>query len=444
MKKKKKLFKMILEFLVVTLIVGFFANDIIDITYGALKDTEPDVIITKTPDGNTSYTGNLFGNELWYPDKEVKGVIRINNEFKRMKITNLGVDVDIIKTNSVYNEDTIYCSFIKDMKLTIKKGRLLSFDKTIIDNKSLGQLLYKSGNESLNGFILDKEDQFTISKNGSIDLEYTLYMDKDTGEELEAISAKVPFFINVEEKPVSSDKPNEPNDEDKVKEVMTEPIEIIPAISAHWAHDCIIALLDNEIIHGYPNDTMTIEDYRNGTIEPQIYVYEAVKPEENITRAETAELIDNALARYLTDYGEVEGNDVSKYYVDHDDISEWSKPHVLRVTVNDIMEGYPGIFNNEEYHFKPNRAISRQEMTAVLVRAFELKLENEGFEITFEDKKEIAKWAEEYIKAAVENNVVQGDPQNTFRPKDNITRAEAFTIICKLLGYHDQHNVNSD
>lgn len=426
MKNRKKLFKIILEFLVVILVVGFFANDIIKITYAALTDTEPDVIITKDSDGITSQTGNLFGNESWYPDKEVKGVIRIDNQFKRMKITNLGVDVKQIQANSNYDLDTIRASFLKNMKLTIKKGKLLSFgDKAIVDNKSLSELLYRSSDDNYNGFVLAEDNQFIIDKNDSIDLEYTLYMDKDTGEELEAISAKVPFFINIEEKPVTPNNPGDDDDgNDNYKEVMAEPLEVIPAIPAHWAHDCIIALLDNKKIQGYPHEKMTIEDYRNATVLPEVYVLEAVKPNEFITRAEAAMLVGKAL-------GLEEKNGVDTGYVDS--IPKWAKGYIISTTEADVFTGYPFKV------FKANNYITREEMIAVLTRAFELKLEKEGVELTFKDKEKIAKWAENYVKAGYHNQVITGYPDNTYKPKNNITRAEAFTIICKLLGYHEQH-----
>jgi len=62
-------------------------------------------------------------------------------------------------------------------------------------------------------------------------------------------------------------------------------------------------------------------------------------------------------------------------------------------------------------------------MISVLVRAFELKLEDEGYQLTFEDKEEIAEWAENFVKAGCENKVIEGYPDNTYRHKNYITRA---------------------
>ena len=65
-------------------------------------------------------------------------------------------------------------------------------------------------------------------------------------------------------------------------------------------------------------------------------------------------------------------------------------------------------------------------------------------EIKFEDIKAISNWALEYIKTGVNNNVIEGYPDGTFRPQDNIKRGEAFRIICKLLGLHANHVEGSD
>jgi hypothetical protein len=181
-----------------------------------------------------------------------------------------------------------------------------------------------------------------------------------------------------------------------------EPLEEYPDIGSHWAHDCIAALLQHGIIHGYPD----------GTIRPDNY----------ITRAEAAVLVANALK-----LGEKEG---TLPYVDP--IPAWAQGYILSATEKDVFEGYPGnVFNPDSY-------ITREEMAAVLIRAFDKKA-IDGTELIFKDTDDIGKWAEEYVKAGVDNSVITGYPDNTFKPEDKVTRAEAFTMICKLLGYHSEH-----
>jgi len=261
MKNKKIFFKIFLEFLVLTLVVGFFANDVIKITYATITDEQPNVTITIDERGGATQNASLFGDELWYPGKSHSGVIRISNQYQRIKVSNLGIGFELKSTNGRYNEDIIKASFLDNMKLTIKKGKLLAMDKTIVDDKSLGELL--------NGYSLDTNDQFYINKGDFIDLEYTLKMDEKAGDELEGISVNLPFYINVNESTIDYDDDDD-RDRDREGTRRYEQQSIIPTIGAHWAHDCIIALLNHGIIQGYPHEEMTIEDYRNGTVDPDI------------------------------------------------------------------------------------------------------------------------------------------------------------------------------
>ena len=43
-------------------------------------------------------------------------------------------------------------------------------------------------------------------------------------------------------------------------------------------------------------------------------------------------------------------------------------------------------------------------------------------------------WFVEYLTAAIEYGLIEGMPDGTFRPLDNITRAEAATIVNRTLG----------
>ena len=46
-------------------------------------------------------------------------------------------------------------------------------------------------------------------------------------------------------------------------------------------------------------------------------------------------------------------------------------------------------------------------------------------------------WAAAYVKAGVENGIVSGYPDSTFKPENNVTYAEALTMLLKILGYTD-------
>lgn len=399
---------MFLQFFIIVLIVGFFANDIIEATYATMTESKPNVEITIDQNGQIlPLKGDLFGDSLWYPGKVDSGVIRIYNNFKRMKISNVGLGVKMITTRDGYDPDMVYNSFIDHMQLTVKKGKLAIFDKDIIDRKTFRDLLYTAGNSQQTGLNLADSDQFYINKNDFVDLKYTLLMDEESGNELQRLSSKVSFMINVNELPTPVDpgdpgEPKEPRDPDDDDPLEEEPVEIIPDIAGHWAHDCIVTLLKHGIIKGYPDNT--------------------IRPNRPITRAEAAVLIGRALKLE-------EQNKGFSGYIDY--IPGWAKGYIIAVSEKEIFKGYP------LKRFKANKNISRQEMVTVLIRGFEKQLTDE--ELTFTDKDEIGEWALEFVKAGVHHELLAGYPDGSFKPKDDITRAEAFTMICKLLGLHDEH-----
>lgn len=372
--------------------------------------------------------GNIGGKGYWSPGKIATGTLRIyNNYSERVRISSLGLKMKLEKKLSngqyeVVKDKSLYELYAKNMKLAIKKGELPVFSNTIYD-ESFYEMLHgkvefteesKAIQVNYEGFSLGALDKFNIGKNGYVDLEYTVRMDEKSGNEMQGLRATVDFLLNVDENPETNDGGNE-DDNGTIKVASID--------DEQWYHDCIKTLLDEEIIQGYPHKAMKIEDYRNGTVKPEVYIEVAVKPQENITRAEAAMLIGKALKL----------EEVEKFFSGYiDGVPDWAKGYILATTEKDIFEGYPGKL------FKANNNITREEMTAILIRGFEKKYEKE-IELGFIDKDEIAKWAAEYIKSAVENDVIQGYPDNTFKPKDYITRAEAFTIICKLLGYHETH-----
>ncbi|WP_202708159.1 S-layer homology domain-containing protein [Sporosalibacterium faouarense] len=367
-------------------------------------------------------SGDASANSLWAPGVTKNGTWRIyNNYSERIKVNNLSLVMNLEKLeNGKYKKITdkeLIETYAKSMKVTVKKGTILNFTNTIFD-KSFFEMLYGKNNLEYDGYDLPTSDQFSIRSNKYVDLEYTVHMKEDAGNELQGIRANVSFIINSHENP-KYDPPDSHNDsDDSDKETDSdessnaEGLSEIddsdssdepPDIQSHWAHDCIITLIDYDIIKGYPD----------GTIRPENYV----------TRQEVAALIGRAL-------GVEEDNSKEPKYSDV--IPGWVKGYVNTLTEMGIFKGYP--LNQ----FKPDRNISREEMVAVLIRAF--KLEDEKvFNLEFEDKDEIGQWALEYIRAGVQNNVVTGYPDNTFKPKESITRGELFTLLCKVLEYHEEH-----
>ncbi len=86
-------------------------------------------------------------------------------------------------------------------------------------------------------------------------------------------------------------------------------------------------------------------------------------------------------------------------------------------------------------NFKPDTEITREEMTSLIIRAYEIK---KGTPSTadisvFEDSAEISEWATEYVKSAYSLELIMGTTKTTLSPKKTASRAEAATMARRLL-----------
>lgn len=96
----------------------------------------------------------------------------------------------------------------------------------------------------------------------------------------------------------------------------------------------------------------------------------------------------------------------------------------------DLLKGYEdgslGLENN----------IKRSEFITLVNRSFGLvdSTDLNGYKINFTDIA-VKHWAYDHIRIAVKNKLVTGYPDKTIRPDNNVTYAEALTVIVKALGY---------
>ncbi|MGN0962636.1 MAG: S8 family peptidase, partial [Clostridia bacterium] len=66
--------------------------------------------------------------------------------------------------------------------------------------------------------------------------------------------------------------------------------------------------------------------------------------------------------------------------------------------------------------------------------SFTISGENDWDEVSFTDKSSISFWAEEAVNALTSLSIITGYPDNTFRPQNNITRAEFVSLLAKFSG----------
>lgn len=165
--------------------------------------------------------------------------------------------------------------------------------------------------------------------------------------------------------------------------------------SSHWANSAIENMSANGIISGY----------EDGTFKPDSYV----------TRAEWAKLLAAAY-NMPADNDEVLFNDM-----------EGSWANVYANAVNDYFEGENGSFN-------PNEPARRADVAVSMAKAEGLGVSASGASGGFSDASQIAQEDAGYISSAVENGLIQGFDDGTFRPDDTLTRAEAATLLYRAIG----------
>ena len=142
-----------------------------------------------------------------------------------------------------------------------------------------------------------------------------------------------------------------------------------------------------------------------------------VHPEGNISRAETATIFFRLLKADIRDGNLTADNDFS-------DVSDgqWHNKAVSTMAKLGIVKG------RRADRFDPNASITRAEFAAICARFSTRTVENSG---SFSDIS--GHWAENEIERAAAFGWISGYPDGTFRPDARITRAEAMTMINRVL-----------
>lgn len=165
--------------------------------------------------------------------------------------------------------------------------------------------------------------------------------------------------------------------------------------STHWAYSIIEELKEKGIVSGDENGCFN--------------------PESSITREEFAKMLVCAFEIY----------DENAECNFADTINHWSYKYVSSVYKLGITNGI------DESNFGVGLKITRQDMATLCAKA--AKLEKSGETLSFGDVSDIADYALPYVAALCKNGAVKGFEDNTFKPKNNASRAEAAAIICNLI-----------
>ena len=163
-------------------------------------------------------------------------------------------------------------------------------------------------------------------------------------------------------------------------------------INGHWAKNQIMDFYSKGYINGYEDNTF--------------------RPDDNVSRAEFVKILNKVFKFTNTTHSSF--TDVSPrdwYYND------------ICIGIN---EGY--INGYEDNTFRPNSPITREEASKIIAKV--MKIKGDG-NLNFSDGYAISDWAKEYVDALSDYGYINGYEDNTFRPQNNITRAETVTILSR-------------
>lgn len=174
-----------------------------------------------------------------------------------------------------------------------------------------------------------------------------------------------------------------------------------------WYYNALENIVEKGVIGGYPDNTF--------------------KPQNNITRAEFTKILLTSLDTYI-----VKGESFA------DTQGHWAEDIIYTAWEKFIIR--KADFGAKEYErgvkYYPDKEITRIEVTRMVIRALMLDKEATkrcGEETQFTDDFAITETDKGYIVIAVENEIIKGYDDSSFKPNEKVTRAEAAQIIVNML-----------
>ena len=147
------------------------------------------------------------------------------------------------------------------------------------------------------------------------------------------------------------------------------------------------------------------------------YPDKTVRPQNGITRAEVATIFFRLLTDETRDANSTKSNSYSDVAA-----GAWYNHAVSTLSAMGIVKG------DSNGKFNPNAPITRAEFAAIAAR-----FDDKANSTTADFSDIVSHWAKNEISAASNNGWINGYPDGTFRPDNKITRAEAMTLVNRVL-----------
>ncbi|MDQ6419886.1 S-layer homology domain-containing protein [Paenibacillus sp. LHD-117] len=172
-------------------------------------------------------------------------------------------------------------------------------------------------------------------------------------------------------------------------------------LAGHWSEDVVLEALELGFATGFGDGTF--------------------RPEEPVTRQEVTVLLAKAM---LIEANESQGIT----FRDSGDIPPWALDYVRASVRERWINGYG------DGTFRGGEPIARQELATVIARALDFSaIGDEAALAGFADRQLLASWAIGPTALAVERGIMQGQANRLLNPLATTTRAEAVSMILRML-----------
>lgn len=167
-------------------------------------------------------------------------------------------------------------------------------------------------------------------------------------------------------------------------------------ISGHWAKKEINQFISSGYVNGYEDGTF--------------------RPDNSITRAEFVKLVNKYFG--FNNKEDIKFSDINT--------NDWYYNDICIASKAGYINGY------EDKTFKPNKTITREEVSKILI-SIKNKQDNVYDKLNkYADKNKVSNWAKPYVEGAIEQGYLKGDDLGLLNPTNNITRAESITILSRV------------
>ncbi|MGO4110403.1 S-layer homology domain-containing protein [Paenibacillus sp. YAF4_2] len=188
----------------------------------------------------------------------------------------------------------------------------------------------------------------------------------------------------------------------KVEQALKNPSTgVFSDVNGHWGKSNIDLFVKLGLIIGYQDDTF--------------------RPNASITRAEFAAMMVRVF-NFDTSSSTKTFSDVKDNY--------WASQDIKALAASGIITGYT------DGAFRPNEVITRAEIIAMISRIVDFKAVGEQQTVNFNDI--ASSWNANDIRSAASAGIINGRAEGVFAPQEQSTRAEALSIILRVLNLNPE------